>query len=304
MPARSRGLGKGLEAILGPGARADAGEHIQTIAIEKIRPNPHQPRKQFDETALAELAASIKQHGIVQPVIVTQEGDRYTLVAGERRWRAARLAGLAAIPAIVRSLDAQALTEIALIENLQREDLSPIEEAHAYQALQEEFNLTQAEIAERVGKSRSQIANTLRLLLLHPEVQALVASGELSMGHAKLLLSLASMEDQRRFARQAVEHGWTVRALQARIAPKTSAKRKVKPEPPAASAVGARRLDADWRAAAAALQASLGAPVTLSRHARGDGGRIIVEFFNQADFERLFQRLTGEAAATSDGDDA
>ncbi|HEX6989669.1 MAG TPA: ParB/RepB/Spo0J family partition protein [Bacillota bacterium] len=281
--ARKR-LGKGLEAILGPSV--DERERVLTLPVDAVRPNPHQPRRRIDQEALEELAASVRAHGVVQPIVVVPAEQGYVLVAGERRWRAARLAGLAEVPALVRDLDPRAMTEVALVENLQREDLTPVEEAYAYQALQEEFGLTQEEIARRVGKSRSQVANTLRLLTLDPEVQALVDAGTLSFGHAKVLLSVAAAAEQRRLARDAVEQGWTVRALEARL----RGGRKRANSPRAASPPANR--DPHWAEAAERLQQALGTPVEVQVRRGQAGGRIVIEFFSQDEFERLYELLT------------
>ena len=288
MSKERKRLGKGLEAILGP-IGADR-EGVRSLPVDAVRPNPHQPRRRFDEAALEELAASIRQHGLVQPIIVTPAGDGYVLVAGERRWRAARLAGLTEVPALVRDLDPLAMTEVALIENLQREDLTPIEEAYAFQTLQEEFGLTQEEIARRVGKSRSQVANTLRLLALDPQVQRMVDAGELSFGHAKVLLSVASAAEQRRLARLTIEQGWTVRALEARLGAGRPARARRRSSPSAAAA------DPHWREAAEELQRALGTRVHVEPVRKGKGGRIVIEFYSTEEFERLFALL-----AESDG---
>lgn len=212
MPKRA--LGKGLQALI-PESVNETGEHeIQELRISDIDPNGLQPRKFFDENALNELAQSIKQYGVIQPITVKPVDDRYMIVTGERRWRAARMAGLKTIPAIVKDFDTREILEIALIENLQREDLNPLEEAMALKTLIDDFDLTQEELAARVGKSRSAIANTIRLLNLPQSVQGMIMEGLLSAGHARALLSVESEELQQSLAKSTVEKGLTVRELE------------------------------------------------------------------------------------------
>lgn len=221
---RRSGLGKGLSSLIPPTAETGGGEgepaaaFLVEIPVAEIRPNPHQPRVHFDEETLAELAASIAQLGVLQPVLVRAvEGDeeaRFELIAGERRWRAAGRAGLATIPAVVRTTDDEASVEQALVENLHRQDLTPLEEAAAYQQLIEDFGLTHEQLAERVGKRRSSITNTLRLLGLPPTVQHLLADGRLTAGHARALLGTPDRLLQDELARRAADEGWTVRAVE------------------------------------------------------------------------------------------
>ena len=226
--ASKHGLGRGLGALLSPsepvplGAAAMAGGGIQDIPVEAIVPNPQQPRKDFEINALSQLAASLRQSGVIQPVVVRRAGQGYQLIVGERRWRAAKLAGLERIPAVVReATDAESL-ELALIENLLREDLNPIEEAEAYQKLLAQFAWTQEELAERVGKDRSSIANCLRLLKLPESIQADLRAGRLTMGHARALLSLASAADQLRLREEILAHSWSVRATEEDVQRKRS----------------------------------------------------------------------------------
>ncbi len=207
-----RGLGRGLGALLSSTPTVE--DVLIEVAIDQIEANPNQPRKEFDFKSLDELAASIKASVVIQPVIVRREGTGYQLIAGERRWRAARQAGLDRIPAIVRdATDAQSL-ELALVENLLREDLNPIEEAEAYQKLLSQFGWTQEELAGRIGRDRSSIANALRLLRLPDEIQADLRSGRLTMGHARALLALPSAADQLRLRNEILEHDWSVRATE------------------------------------------------------------------------------------------
>lgn len=212
-----KGLGRGLDAVFsafeGPNKnRAD--ELVEEISLDDIRPNPYQPRKTFDEAALAELAASIKKSGVFQPIIVRKSINGYELIAGERRFRASKLAGKTAIPAITRQFDESAMMEIAVLENLQREDLTPLEEAQAYDTLLKKLNLTQAEVSERLGKSRPYIANYLRLLGLPNDVKTLLQNGDLSMGQARTLLSLKKKSQISALAKRTIDEGLTVRQLE------------------------------------------------------------------------------------------
>lgn len=210
MNKRPRGLGSGLDALL-PSAPQQSG--VREVAVSSIQQNPRQPRTQFDEAALDELAASIREHGIIQPLIVSQrDGGRFELIAGERRWRAAQRAGLERVPVIVRETTPQQLLELALIENVQRADLNPLEEAHAYQELKDEFGLSDDQIARRLGKnSREAIANTRRLLQLVPEAQAALLKSQISAGHGRALLKLKTTEQQQQALAAIVEGEWSVR---------------------------------------------------------------------------------------------
>lgn len=282
MSRKRGGLGRGLEGLLravGPGPHGT----VEEIPVAAIRPNPYQPRKHFDEAALEELAASIRRRGVLQPVQVVREGDGYILIAGERRWRAARKAGLLTIPAVVRDLEPAEWTEVALIENLQREDLNPIEEAEAYRLLHEEYGLTQEAIAERVGKSRPHIANMMRLLQLAPPVQEAVRSGRLSTGHAKALASLPP-ELQRELAALAIEKGWTVRDLERRLAagPSRGTQRKtaVAVEPDAAMEPLVQR-----------LSEALGARVAC--RPSGGGWRLVIDLPDREALDDLVRKLLG-----------
>jgi len=227
--ARLSGLGKGLGALIPPDTTAattadpDGGARLEDVPIASISPNPQQPRLHFDEESMADLASSIRQIGVLQPVLVRPVDGGYELIAGERRWRAARRAGLAVIPAVIRSTDDQGAVERALIENLHRQDLTPLEEAAAYQQLIDEFELTHEQVATRVGKSRSAVTNTLRLMSLPATVQHLLADGRLSAGHAKALLSTPDRSFQERLAAEAVAGNWSVRMLEEAIRSHASA---------------------------------------------------------------------------------
>lgn len=226
-----RGLGRGLDALFAApnGAQAvDTNEPVNEIVIKDIIPNLHQPRRDFDEEALAELAQSIKQHGVIQPVVVRKTLSGYELVAGERRWRASQIAGLKTIPAVVREYTDAEMMEIALIENLQRRDLNVIEEAMAFRSLMEEFGLTQEEVSQRIGRSRSMIANTVRLLNLQPEVQNFVSRGTLNMGQARPLLALENPELQLDAAKQIIEEDLSARDAE-ELVRRLAARRPAKP---------------------------------------------------------------------------
>jgi ParB family chromosome partitioning protein len=280
-----RGLGRGLEALI-PQVEEGQGE-IVSVPLDRIEPNPWQPRRQVDEAALEELAASIREHGVVQPIVVSRAGeDRYRLVAGERRWRACRLLGWEAIPAIVRDLSERESMEMALVENLQREDLNPLEEAAAYRVLQDEFGLTQEEIARRVGKSRALVANTLRLLQLPQAVRDLLAAGQLSAGHGRALLAVEDAAEQVRLAQEALGRGLSVREMEELVRKRRASGRGARArstgwvEPP------------EWAEAAENLSERLGTRVRI-RGGRGGRGRIEIEFYGPGDLERILSVLGG-----------
>ncbi len=221
------GLGKGLDAIFAENDMEDANATV-ALKISEIEPNRAQPRKDFNDEALAELADSIAQHGVLQPLLVRPLlGGGYQIVAGERRWRAARMAGVSEVPVVIREMSDHEVMELALIENLQREDLTPLEEAQGYQSLIDQYSMTQEEISRTVGKSRPTVANALRLLHLPEDLQALVASGELSAGHARTLLSFQDEEEMRRAAKLAVEQGISVRELE-KLANKANGREEIK----------------------------------------------------------------------------
>lgn len=272
-------LGKGIGALI-PEAPAAKPGASPTVPVSAIQPNPHQPRRLFQEEKLSELAASIREHGVLQPVLLTRgEDGSYYLLAGERRWRAARQAGLESIPAVVRDVDTNAdQLALALIENLQREDLTPVEEAKAYHQLRSELGLAQEEIARRVGKDRSTISNSLRLLQLPLQVQEQIDSGELSAGHARTLAGLGEAERQVELAQRCIRERWSVRELEKHLQRAPNKKR--------------RDVDPETSEAADRLSLALGARVEIRRRRRG--GELRISFSSEQELIRLFQALTGE----------
>ncbi|MDI6604828.1 ParB/RepB/Spo0J family partition protein [Aceticella autotrophica] len=225
--SNKRGLGRGLQALI-PEYEESNSQGVEKIKITDIKPNQYQPRRHFNDDSLEELSESIKEHGVIQPIIVRKIDNYYQIVAGERRWRAAKLAKLSEVPVIVKDFNEMEVMEIALIENLQREDLNPIDEAKAYKSLIERFNLTQEDISKKVGKSRSSIANSIRLLNLDDKVQGMVMEGKLTIGHAKVILSLQDMENQRYIAEKVIEKNLNVRETENLIKQISSNKRQKK----------------------------------------------------------------------------
>ena len=279
-------LGKGLSALI-----PDAPEPTRAAVeadIDRLAPNDFQPRGYMNDARLQELAQSIKSNGVIQPIIVRKIGDRFQIIAGERRWRAAMLAGLTRVPVVVRDVapdGERSLLEMALIENIQREDLNPIDEALAYRRLADEFQLKQDDIAAAVGKDRASIANTLRLLKLPEEVRAEVASGRLSMGHARALLSLAGESEQLRIARDVIARALSVRETESLV------KRLVDGAAPAREAAEPKRADVHTRAAEDRLKLLLGTKVRIVRS--GTRGRIEIDFVSEEELIRIFEVLTG-----------
>ena len=308
--ARLGGLGKGLGALIPPaevggeaGDPADA-PRLEDLPIESISPNPNQPRVHFDEESLAELAASIREIGVLQPVLVRPVDGGYELLAGERRWRAARRAGLSVIPAVVRTTDELGSVERALVENLHRQDLTALEEAAAYQQLVDDFGFTHEQVASRVGKSRSAITNTLRLLSLPPSIQHLLADGRLSAGHAKALLGTPDRAFQEQLARRAVQDGWPVRAVEEAVRERNSGLDPLAAADPDETDVddgGAPGLRPRLRPPALRppgileleelLADHLDTKVSVSMGAKR--GKVVVEFADLEDLERLYHRMTG-----------
>jgi ParB family chromosome partitioning protein len=280
-----KALGKGLEALFpGPSEvrpHVAPASHELSVALHEIVPNPDQPRRQFDEEALASLADSIRRHGLLQPLVVRRIAGRYELIAGERRLRAATRAGLERVPVIVREARPEDRLELALIENVQRENLTPLEEAEAYRHLIDEFGLTQEEVAERVGKSRPAITNALRLLNLPDAVKAQLESGELSAGHARAVLAIDGASEQVEFAREVAHRGLAKSEVERLAAARSS-------RPPKRKASGGRA-DIHVHALAEELTRSFGTRVRISPRARG--GVIEIEFYSDAELDRLVGRL-------------
>jgi ParB family chromosome partitioning protein len=261
-------------------------EELLEIDIDLIEPSPAQPRTHFDEERLEELAQSIRSNGIVQPVLVRQRGARYQLVAGERRWRAAQRAGLQRVPAVVRAIPDDKLLELALIENIQRQELNAIEEAHAYKRLIETLGLTQETVAQRVGRDRSFVTNYLRLLRLPEDIQRLVEEEKLSMGHARALLGVDDADIQRRVARNIIDQTLSVRETERTI------KRIIAGASPATATLPpTKRDDANIRAAENKLRRRLGTQVRVLPSQTGAGGKIEIEYYNDNDLDRLYQLL-------------
>ncbi len=277
-----RGLGRGLGALI-PGAGIAAEPAVVELPVDRIRPNSLQPRADFDREPLAELAASIQEHGVLQPVLVRPAAGGYELIAGERRWRAATAAGLKTVPAMVRHLDDRGALEAALVENLQREDLNPVERARAYRRLMDDFQMTQEAVARRVGRSQSSVANTIRLLALPVEVQASIEAGRITEGHARALLSV---DDRKRLLAiwgDVEQKGLSVRATEA-AARRQSISREIRTRH--------RNKNREISIIEQNLSEKIGAPVRLSVNAKG-AGEIRITFFSPPDLDRLIETIAG-----------
>lgn len=282
MPTAKRRLGRGLDALL-PDLDARPGDAIRSVPCVQIEANPHQPRREFEADKLGELAESISRHGVLQPVIVRAVADRFQLVAGERRWRAAQLAGLESLPAVVREFDDAEMMEVALIENLQREDLNPLEEARAYESLINGFGLSQEELAHRLGRSRPAISNALRLLSLDPEIQDGVSRGRLTAGHARALLAAPDRAVRLRLAERVEAQGLSVREVE-RLVRVRQPSRAGRPRARPGAAAGLGEIEERLRSA-------LGTRVHVRPGARK--GVIEIEYFGDGDLERLVELLSG-----------
>jgi len=298
--ALKRGLGKGLDSLIptnvmmesevkhGTVSTASSAEEEKDgtlmVKLSKVEPNREQPRKNFDEDSLQELAESLKQFGMLQPILVQNRGDYYEIIAGERRWRAAKIAGLKEVPVIVRELTDQEIVEISLIENIQREDLNPIEEAQAYKRLLTEFHLKQDEVAERVSKSRTAVTNSMRLLKLCDEVQKMVVDDMISTGHARALISIEDPEEQYLIAQKIFDEKLSVREVEKLV--------KDLHKPPKPPKEENKTLQAIYQEISERLKQSLSTKVSVSAKQNG-AGKIEIEFYNHEDLERLLERITG-----------
>ena len=298
--ALKRGLGKGLDSLIPTNVMMESEVKHATVStassaeegkdgtlmvkLSKVEPNREQPRKNFDEDSLQELAESLKQFGMLQPILVQNRGDYYEIIAGERRWRAAKIAGLKEVPVIVRELTDQEIVEISLIENIQREDLTPIEEAQAYKRLLTEFHLKQDEVAERVSKSRTAVTNSMRLLKLCDEVQKMVVDDMISTGHARALISIEDPEEQYLIAQKIFDEKLSVREVEKLV--------KDLHKPPKPPKEENKTLQAIYQEISERLKQSLSTKVSVSAKQNG-AGKIEIEFYNHEDLERLLERITG-----------
>lgn len=295
--AAKRGLGKGLDSLIpsvtieSKSAKKDVKTNEEVIkdstlvSITKVEPNREQPRKNFDEDALEELADSIKQFGILQPILVQDRGDHYEIIAGERRWRAATRAGLREVPVIIRNYTEQEIIEISIIENLQREDLNPIEEAKAYKRLLEEFNLKQDEVAERVSKSRTDVTNSMRLLKLCNDVQDMLINETITKGHARALISIEDPEKQYELAQKILDEKLSVREVEKLV------KNLDKPAKPQKEKVIDEKLEAIYKEIEENLKQKLGTKVTITPKGEGTG-KLEIEFYSHDDLEKLMDLLS------------
>ncbi|MBM4036395.1 MAG: ParB/RepB/Spo0J family partition protein [Planctomycetes bacterium] len=289
---KSSHLGRGLESLLAPPAEPQQPQsQTLEIPVAQVRPNPSQPRQAFDEEALAELADSITRNGILQPIIVRAQGEGYELIAGERRWRAAIRAGLPTIPAIVRQATENQSLELALIENIHRQDLNPIEQAHAYKEFIERLALTQEEAAARLGKKRPSVANILRLLDLPQQIQDAVSRGTLTMGHARALLALPDRVEQLRLAARVERDDLSVRQTEQLVNDRLRRTR-----PPTAQEHPKATHIADLEAK---LREALATRVTILTHIHDQAGRIVIDFFTSDDFQRILERLLAQSPPAS-----
>ena len=298
--ALKRGLGKGLDSLIPTNVMMESEVKHSTVStasspeeekdgtlmvkLSKVEPSREQPRKNFDEDSLQELAESLKQFGMLQPILVQNRGDYYEIIAGERRWRAAKIAGLKEVPVIVRELTDQEIVEISLIENIQREDLNPIEEAQAYKRLLTEFHLKQDEVAERVSKSRTAVTNSMRLLKLCDEVQKMVVDDMISTGHARALISIEDPEEQYLIAQKIFDEKLSVREVEKLV--------KDLHKPPKPPKEENKTLQAIYQEISERLKQSLSTKVSVSAKQNG-AGKIEIEFYNHEDLERLLERITG-----------
>ena len=278
-----RGLGRGLDVLIPTGDEVPQ-RGWQEVPIDAIVPNPHQPRMSLREQDLVELAASIQEHGIIQPLIVTRSGNGYQLIAGERRWRSARLAGLGKVPVVIKEVAPQQMLELALVENVQRADLNALEEALAYQQLVDEFGLTQTEVAKRVGKSRVAITNTIRLLQASEAIQQAVIEGQISAGHARALIGLPTHAEQNAALDIVLQQGLNVRQTESWVRKAVAGTQPITPQTEAPIP--------EIRALEERFAESLSTRVRLKTNKKG-GGRVVIYYYSDEEFQALYTRLTG-----------
>lgn len=281
--AQKRGLGRGLGALIPQQAEGETAVNVRIVPPSSITPNPHQPRTVMDDEKLAELAASIKEHGLIQPIIVTEQDGKLVLIAGERRWRASQLAKLERIPVVVKEATPQAMLELAIIENVQRADLNPLEEAFAYQELMDSFGLTQGEVAKKMGKGRSTVANLVRLLKLPSNIQQAVSDGVISGAHGRALLPLPTPESQTNAMNQVIKLNLSVRQtetlvkhLMAAEKPKPRKKKEMSPE---------------MTALQSEFEQSLGTKVNIKKS--GKGGQVVIHYYSDDDLNAIYDVLVG-----------
>ena len=291
MNEKKRGLGRGLNALINTGPDIEVKEKSKDnnnnkevfINISLVEPNRNQPRKEFDKEALSELAASIKQYGILQPIMVQKNGDMYEIIAGERRWRAAKEAGLKEVPVIVRDYDKQKIMEISIIENIQRENLNPIEEAMAYQCLMEEYGLKHDELADKVSKNRSTITNSMRLLRLSENIQQMIIDGKISTGHAKVLLSVENKEEQEKIAAELVSRSLSVRELEKLVKKYIKPRKKKENKETTDYSLFYKEYEDK-------LKDILGTKVQINTKDKNKG-RIEIDYYSAAELERIVELL-------------
>ena len=291
----ARRLGRGLEALLGPISReqAVASGALREIPVTSIRANPFQPRREFDQGALDDLASSIEASGLLQPIVVRPHRGGYELIAGERRWRAVQKLGWEKVPAVIKDVDDQALLTLALIENLQRDDLSAIDEARGYQRLIDEFKLPHAEVARLVGRNRSTVANSIRLLQLPADVQAMLQDRTLSEGHGRALLPLTDPREISRIAGQVVEHGWSVRETEALVRGEGPAAITAQPKLIRRKREPVRQVHAEQRRVEEVLRKRLGTDIRITAKRRGRG-TISISYYSNDDLSRLLELILGQ----------
>ncbi len=281
-----------MSALLSTASSPADSEEVLEVDLDLISPNHQQPRTHFDEAKLEELAQSIRTSGIIQPLLVRRRGGLFELIAGERRWRAAQLAGLTRIPAIVRDIPDDRVLELALIENIQRQELNPVEEANAYRKLITSLNLTQEEVAERVGRDRTFITNYLRILKLPAEIQSLLEREKLSFGHARALLGIDDAQLQRRFAQRIIKNNWSVRETERRV-------RRLSQDTHVVAKHSPTQVDPNVRAAEAKLRRHLGTQVRIVATKAGSPGRIEIEYYSSSDLNRIYDLLIQERSAVA-----